>query len=540
MNLLRMFGTLMPVLRPSLRAILLSVMLLVSVVPIVLFSYWAVQHALEKEYRAVNEKHLLLAKNLSAALERYSVDVLSVFESISDEFDSNELSAQQINLLQQLNLHALARYSKNTMQRRVLFGEPVYFPKTLDLNADQITRVTPVISQSLPQPTIYLYREDKHGRVWVAAMANEYVAQLQEAVSFGEKGHAAIVDNTGSVLAHPNKEWQAQAKNIAKISVVKRMLRGETGVERFYSPAMKADMIAGFTVTQTLGWGIMIPQPVSELDAAINDFKKVTLVVAIACFVICFILSWQLSGLLMRPIRKLTKQIQGMTESHISHLETIEGFTGIKETQALVESFNLMANEVNRGRKELEFRVLERTKELKSAERFARHLASHDSVTDLPNRTAVRQAIAKFLERKQPFSLLFIDLDGFKAVNDEYGHQTGDLLLKAVAQRLLDTVGQEDMAARYAGDEFIVLLKNQSTQEATQIAQALLETIAIPVIVERKALVIGASIGLVTVDVETTSTNVDSLIHEADIAMYQAKSAGKGRVVQVQKANEIN
>lgn len=96
------------------------------------------------------------------------------------------------------------------------------------------------------------------------------------------------------------------------------------------------------------------------------------------------------------------------------------------------------------------------------------------------------------------------------------------------------------MAARYAGDEFIVLLKNQSTQEATQIAQALLETIAIPVIVERKALVIGASIGLVTVDVETTSTNVDSLIHEADIAMYQAKSAGKGRVVQVQKANEIN
>ncbi|HDY7775713.1 TPA: diguanylate cyclase [Vibrio vulnificus] len=485
----------MPVLRPSLRAILLSVMLLVSVVPIVLFSYWAVQHALEKEYRAVNEKHLLLAKNLSAALERYSVDVLSVFESISDEFDSNELSAQQINLLQQLNLHALARYSKNTMQRRVLFGEPVYFPKTLDLNADQITRVTPVMSQSLPQPTIYLYREDKYGRVWVAAMANEYVAQLQEAVSFGEKGHAAIVDNIGSVLAHPNKEWQAQAKNIAKISVVKRMLRGETGVERFYSPAMKADMIAGFTVTPTLGWGIMIPQPVSELDAAINDFKKVTLVVAIACFVICFILSWQLSGLLMRPIRKLTKQIQGMTESHISHLETIEGFTGIKETQALVESFNLMANEVNRGRKELEFRVLERTKELKSAERFARHLASHDSVTDLPNRTAVRQAIAKFLERKQPFSLLFIDLDGFKAVNDEYGHQT---------------------------------------------AQALLETIAIPVIVERKALVIGASIGLVTVDVETTSTNVDSLIHEADIAMYQAKSAGKGRVVQVQKANEIN
>ncbi|MGR2883933.1 GGDEF domain-containing protein [Vibrio vulnificus] len=132
----------------------------------------------------------------------------------------------------------------------------------------------------------------------------------------------------------------------------------------------------------------------------------------------------------------------------------------------------------------------------------------------------------------------FIDLDGFKAVNDEYGHQTGDLLLKAVAQRLLDTVGQEDMAARYAGDEFIVLLKNQSMQDATKIAQALLETIAIPVIVERKALVIGASIGLVTVDVEATSTNVDSLIHEADIAMYQAKSAGKGRVVQVQKVNE--
>ncbi|HAS6347525.1 TPA: diguanylate cyclase [Vibrio vulnificus] len=528
------------VLQPSLRSILLSVMLLVSVVPIVFFSYWAVDRALDREYQAVNEKHLLLAKNLSAALERYSVDVLAVFNAVTEELESGAITVQQIKLLKQLNLHTLGQYKKEAVNPEIIFGDAAFLPERLEFRASLFTQVSSVFSQSLPMPTLYLYREDKYGRVWVAAMANEYVAQLQEAVSFGEKGHAAIVDSTGSVLAHPNKEWQAQAKNIAKISVVKRMLRGETGVERFYSPAMKADMIAGFTVTPTLGWGIMIPQPVSELDAAINDFKKVTLVVAIACFVICFILSWQLSGLLMRPIRKLTKQIQGMTVSHISHLETIEGFTGIKETQALVESFNLMANEVNRGRKELEFRVLERTKELKSAERFARHLASHDSVTDLPNRTAVRQAIAKFLERKQPFSLLFIDLDGFKAVNDEYGHQTGDLLLKAVAQRLLDTVGQEDMAARYAGDEFIVLLKNQSTQEATQIAQALLETIAIPVIVERKALVIGASIGLVTIDVETTSTNVDSLIHEADIAMYQAKSAGKGRVVQVQKANEIN
>lgn len=143
MNLLRMFGTLMPVLRPSLRAILLSVMLLVSVVPIVLFSYWAVQHALEKEYRAVNEKHLLLAKNLSAALERYSVDVLSVFESISDEFDSNELSAQQINLLQQLNLHALARYSKTPCNVECCLVSPSIFPKPWIS--------TPIKSRELPR-----------------------------------------------------------------------------------------------------------------------------------------------------------------------------------------------------------------------------------------------------------------------------------------------------------------------------------------------------------------------------------------------------
>ncbi|MBT8408862.1 MAG: sensor domain-containing phosphodiesterase, partial [Alphaproteobacteria bacterium] len=81
------------------------------------------------------------------------------------------------------------------------------------------------------------------------------------------RGHAAIVDHMGNVLSHPLPSWVAERRNIAKVSAVQRMMQGETGVETFFSPALKGDMIAGFTSVEPVGWGVMIPQPVDELLA---------------------------------------------------------------------------------------------------------------------------------------------------------------------------------------------------------------------------------------------------------------------------------
>lgn len=101
-------------------------------------------------------------------------------------------------------------------------------------------------------PVIYVIRR-VGGLIAIGALNTGYFVSLGKAISFGVRGHAAIVDHKGNVLAHPLDDWIAERRNIAKISAVARMLNGETGIETFYSPALKSDMIAGFTVVPEVG-----------------------------------------------------------------------------------------------------------------------------------------------------------------------------------------------------------------------------------------------------------------------------------------------
>jgi len=96
-------------------------------------------------------------------------------------------------------------------------------------------------------------------------MSIHYIAKLQRQITFGEHGHAAILDRSGSIIAHPNAEWSAAMKNISAVMPVGYMIAGESGVVEFYSPAAKMDMISGYATVPGVGWGVMVPQPLTEL-----------------------------------------------------------------------------------------------------------------------------------------------------------------------------------------------------------------------------------------------------------------------------------
>ena len=157
------------------------------------------------------------------------------------------------------------------------------------------------------------------------------------------------------------------------------------------------------------------------------------------------------------------------------------------------------------------------------------YIATHDVLTGLSNRAAFQDALSKACENADAIdaALLFIDLDGFKAVNDRYGHGTGDMLLVSVARLLREVAPRVAMVSRLGGDEFAILLMGQGRGKAEALAKTLVARISAPIRIETELLAIGASIGIAVAPED--ATDAAKLLARADLALYSAKQAGKGR-----------
>ena len=166
----------------------------------------------------------------------------------------------------------------------------------------------------------------------------------------------------------------------------------------------------------------------------------------------------------------------------------------------------------------------------KKVEEKIRYMASHDELTGLPNRALFQDRLKTSLNLavryKHKLAIMFIDLDGFKAINDSLGHKAGDLLLQEVARRLQATVRVSDTVARMGGDEFIVLLNNvESAEDAEPVAKKILASFGQPIMLANHGAEIGGSIGISIFPDHGSDT--DKLISNADAAMYDIKKTGK-------------
>lgn len=163
-----------------------------------------------------------------------------------------------------------------------------------------------------------------------------------------------------------------------------------------------------------------------------------------------------------------------------------------------------------------------------------RHLAQHDRLTGLPNRALFHDrldhALAVARRQQVRLALVFIDLDGFKPVNDALGHQAGDRVLQQVATRIKGSVRESDTVARLGGDEFVLLLPQVDDEEAASLtAHKVRDALQAPMVVGTHQVEIGASIGIALYP--DHSHDADALMSKADTAMYEAKRAGKGEVL---------
>lgn len=197
----------------------------------------------------------------------------------------------------------------------------------------------------------------------------------------------------------------------------------------------------------------------------------------------------------------------------------------------------LVALERRQARDELEERTRELAQEVEvrtQVERRLKHEVLHDSLTGLPNRGYLRDQLRRALRRQQRepglgVAVLFMDLDGFKQVNDREGHLAGDALLREVAVRFSGAARAGELVARLGGDEFAVLMDAVEDEDApSALAQRLIESLHAPVDVDGRAIRTGTSVGIAVSNARHRTP--DDLLRDADQAMYAAKAAGRGRV----------
>jgi diguanylate cyclase (GGDEF)-like protein len=229
------------------------------------------------------------------------------------------------------------------------------------------------------------------------------------------------------------------------------------------------------------------------------------------------------------PVRRL---IKGTRKLAAGALGTRVPSGGVRELDELANAFNHMAEQLSASEQtvrtyqaRLEDRVAERTRQL-------RHLAHHDPLTELPNRRQLFAYLNATVERSRAagksIAVLFVDLDNFKTINDSLGHEYGDAVLRAVAERLRSLMTSRDFIARFGGDEFTLVWAEAPDLEAIEVRLAgLIAEFQKPLTVGLRELLVGTSLGVALCP--DHGTDAESLLRAADAALFRAKEQGRNR-----------
>lgn len=312
---------------------------------------------MEKEIASVTEKHLLIARNLSDALSRYVIDVKEGFKVAAGGVDSHPNPDDLISLLRALSFKYVSIIDNQDRVVGSLVSAPGA-PSSPRPNAALIGSLREIARAAAGEVVITDLMRDKDDPlffvVWqvdserfaLGALGLDYIRDVQRSIAFGERGHSMIVDAKGIVVAHPNGEWERISKDASQLSVVSKMMRSETGVATFYSPPMQADMIAGYTAVPETGWGVMVPQPISELVERAGDVNTVAGTITAIGILIASLIAWWLAKVLARPIVAVERAASAVAAGRLrTQVERPPAYSPL-ELRSLAASFDHMVDEL--------------------------------------------------------------------------------------------------------------------------------------------------------------------------------------------------
>ncbi|MEM7744728.1 MAG: ATP-binding protein [Pseudomonadota bacterium] len=344
--------------RIPVRRALLAGFLITCVAPLAGLWYWSFSAILQNETDEVRERHLLLAQNIGTALERYHGDLVTTFDAFADRIGSGAEPSYARSLFRKLEFRHVCTFDWETGMfvngfldvfepcPTVLAPEMARYFRAMTEATPEKTAISHVHITDHGEPLVYLVRKAEQ-RLVVGALRTIYFRRLASRIGFGQRGYAAIVDHTGRVLAHPLAAWEQEARNLSDISPVRKMLAGESGVDQFYSNALNGEMIAGYAAIEGTGWGVMVPQPVAELEAAAGRMVQSGLIVLAVGLGLAIALALYLSARFVRPINNVAAAARLMAAGETgTRVDTTPRAQPFKELAGLADSFNDMAERI--------------------------------------------------------------------------------------------------------------------------------------------------------------------------------------------------
>jgi diguanylate cyclase (GGDEF)-like protein len=408
-------------------------------------------------------------------------------------------------------------------RKGVSFGDPEYFGRIIATAAPTLGQARIGRFSKRPGVSFGVPIAGDDGRP-IAALLGQ--ANLGDPSLFGQIS-GSNVGKTGWIAVS-----DARYRVIVAISDPQRVLQPfpKLGVNKMLDRYASGEEGSGISINSqgkevlnsakqigTTGWFVQAVLPTEEAFAPIHDMQSRAYALATALSVLASLVVWMVIRHLLRPLATASADIRGMAAGNLQLHEL--PVTQQDEVGELLTSFNTLF----RQRQALQDRL--------------EHLARTDSLTDLPNRRHFMEAAAQELARAARFggtlTVLMLDLDHFKRVNDTYGHKTGDAVLQRLAEVCRAALREIDLPARLGGEEFAVLLPNTDHAAALDVAERLRQAVAAMEIPTERSPAPQITVSIGVAELDPSMPGIDALLNRADRALYRAKREGRNRVSDV-------
>lgn len=384
-------------------------------------------------------------------------------------------------------------WARDVWNGHPVVGEPYW---DTGLNKPAIICVVPILRDDVTLGAV-------SGKVTLEA-----VATILRRFAPGETGEAALLSSQGQFIITSNSSskelMQSRLAEDANQSLASRL---GNPVE-FTGPGGR--MLGTLQQVPRVGGNVVASMPISEAFQQVNRLRNTTILMVLGILVLVGGLAYILALVIIRPLERLR---EGAEQVAGGNLDVSLPVTGGGEVSYLTEHFNDMVRGLRESRAELE------------------RLSNTDGLTGLVNRRRLMEALGTEVERatrmKHPCAVLMVDVDHFKQFNDSYGHPAGDAVLARVAAILRESIRSIDVAGRYGGEEFLLVLTETTMSGALEVAERIRTKLTTEVFDGGR---ITVSVG--AAEFPDGGRSAEALIMSADLALYQAKKEGRDRVVQ--------
>lgn len=314
-----------------------------------------------------------------------------------------------------------------------------------------------------------------------------------------------VVDKNRRLLYHP--DVARIGEQVFGNPVIEAVLRGESGTRQLIN-SQNIVMLAGYAPLKSASWGIVTQRPFDATFAPLDDLMMNVLYRTLPVGLATFIFIWVLARLISKPLRQLAETAKTLDNPSTSQqLRQVRSwyYESSELRLAMLKGVGLLQNQIG----------------------LLQHEAQTDPLTGLHNRRSLELMLDQLTLQQTPFTVLAIDIDFFKRVNDEFGHDIGDIVLQSLATIIVDVTRENDFVARTGGEEFIVILPNINAKSAYQLAERLRMRVSETIIEPVGS--INISIGISGWPLMQLS--VEEILKQADQALYKAKKTGRNRCI---------